>query len=264
MLKLLLIPVLFYAALCLLLFLVQTRLLFPVSMVGAAELPGRAEPLTLKAPDGATLHGVHLPPAAERGPRTLVLGFGGNAWNAATAAAYLHDLFPEAHVVAFHYRGYPPSGGRPSAAALARDAPLVHDLAVERVRPARTIAVGFSVGSGVAAALAAERSLSGLVLVTPFDSLAAVAAGHYRWLPVRFLFRHELAAAASLAGRDVPVAILAAGEDTLIPASRTEALRRLVPNLVYDRTLAGAGHNDLYHRPDFHAAMREAMERLTG
>ena len=95
--------------------------------------------------------------------------------------------------------------------------------------------------------------------MTPFDSLAAVAAGHYPWLPVRLLFRHEMDAAAELRGVRAPVAILAGGRDTLIPAARTEALRRAVPNLAFDRTIAAAGHNDIYQRDDFRDAMAQAL-----
>ena len=66
----------------------------------------------------------------------------------------------------------------------------------------------------------------------------------------------------SLRGRDTPVALIAGERDTLIPTRRTDALRRKVPNLVYDRTIAGAGHNDIYERPEFRQAMREAITVL--
>ena len=263
-LKLLLIPLFFYFAFLALIFTLQTRILFPAGMVGGAgPLPRKAERLSFAAGDGTKLHGAHIPPATEpSGGRTLVLGFGGNAWNADTAAAYLHDLYPAADVVTFHYRGYAPSGGAPSARALVEDAPLVHDFAVARLRPSRVIAIGFSIGSGVAAGLAARRKLNGLILVTPFDSLEKVASGHYRWLPVKWLFRHPMPAAEWLSGNEVPVAIIAAEGDRLIPPERTDGLRAAVRNLVLDRTIAGAGHNDLYHVPAFHSAMREAMAKL--
>jgi len=35
-----------------------------------------------------------------------------------------------------------------------------------------------------------------------------------------------------------------------------------VPNLVFDRTIQAAGHNDIYSRPEFEGAMREALNRL--
>jgi hypothetical protein len=262
--KLLLIPVLLYAALALLIFVFQARLLFPAGAVGGAgPLPERAERLAFDTPDGDRLHGVHIKPI---GPPsgTLILGFGGNAWNAESAAAYLHGIFPEADVVAFHYRGYRPSTGSPSAAALLEDAPLAYDLAVRRLRPARTVAVGFSIGSGVAASLAPRRPLDGLVLVTPFDSMKQVAAGHYPWLPVRWLFRHEMKPAEWLRGSTVPAAIIAGERDTLISAARTDGLRRSAGRLVFDSTIRGAGHNDIYDRPEFRAAMREALRRVGG
>ncbi len=262
--KLLLVPLLLYLILLILVFGFQGRLLFPAGSVGGAgPLPPGAERLELDTPGGDRLHGVHIRPSV-RPSGTLILGFGGNAWNADSAAAYLHGLFPEADIVAFHYRGYRPSTGSPSARALIEDAPLVHDLAVRRLRPARTVAIGFSVGGGVAASLAPARPIDGLILVTPFDSLGRVAAGQFRWLPVRWLFRHEMRPDRWLAGSPVPTAILAGERDTLIPAERTDALRRAAGTLVFDRTIPGAGHNDVYDRPDFRAAMRGALLRIGG
>jgi len=262
--KFLLIPIVLYVALLLLVFVFQGRMLFPAGAVGGAgPLPPGAERLALDTPDGHRLHGVRIPPSSEPSG-TLILGFGGNAWNAETAAAYLHSLYPEAEIVAFHYRGYRPSTGTPGAGALLDDAPRIYDLAIERIRPSRVVAIGFSVGSAVAASLAPRRPLDGLVLVTPFDSMKKVAAGHYPWLPVRWLFRHEMQPASWLHGSRVPTAIVAAGRDALIVAERTEALRRMTGRLVFDRTIAGAGHNDVYDRPDFRAAMREALERVGG
>jgi hypothetical protein len=251
-----------YLAILLTLFLLQGRMLFPAGMAGGVRAaPAGARPLVLDTPDGHRLHGVRIAPAAPfSGP--LILGFGGNAWNAEAAAAYLHDLYPQAEIVAFHYRGYAPSTGDPGAEALLEDSLLVHDMVVRELKPARVVAVGFSIGTGVAAHVAAHRPIAGAILVTPFDSLWRVAAGHYPWIPVRLLFRHRMEPAEELRGSQVPVAIVAAAEDTLIPPRRTDALRRAIPNLVLDRNIAGAGHNDIYQQPDFHAAMREALRRI--
>src|SRR5436305_9011374 len=150
----------------------QTQLIFPTHAVAAAgPLPGNAERLSLETGEGATLAGILIPADRRAAKRTLILGFGGNAWNAQDVAEYLHELYPACDVVVFHYRGYSPSTGSPSAEALIADAPLVYDLAVERVKPKRIVAVGFSIGSGIAAQLAGKRRLDGVILVTPFDSL---------------------------------------------------------------------------------------------
>jgi len=262
--SLLLIPLLAWLILAAAIYFGQTAMLFPVGQAGSPDpLPARAERLELAAASGERLRGVHIPPPRRSGERLLILGFAGNGWNSQSAALFMAKLFPAADIVVFHYRGYPPSEGRPSAEALLADAPLIHDFARARLRPARTVAVGFSIGSGVAAALAAERPLDGLILVTPFDSLERVAAGHYPWLPVRLLFGHRMEPAAALRGVATPVAILAGGRDRLIPTARTHRLRLAIPSLAFDRTIESAGHNDIYHHPDFRGAIDEALHRLT-
>ena len=240
----------------------QDDIIFPLHAVGAAPpLPPGGERLQVKTSDGNTLHGVHLKPAdAGAAGKTLVVGFGGNAWNGGDVASYLSNVYPDADVVAFHYRGYRPSTGKPSAEALLADASLVFDAAAKRVPTNRTVVVGFSIGTGVAASLAKRRPMSGMILVTPFDSLKKVASETYPWFPVGLFFEHEFDAASALQGSDVPVAIIAAERDELIPPERTDALRKVAPNLVFDRTIEGAGHNDIYARSEFQSAMDEALQ----
>jgi len=262
-LKYLLAATLLYGAVVAVVYFAQTWLLFPTGMIApAGPLPAEAERLELSTPSGHRLFGTHIRPVAARDQRIVILGFGGNGWNADTAAMYLHDLYPEADIVAFHYRGYAPSEGRPSAAALTSDAGLIHDFVRARFGDARIVAAGFSIGSAIAAALAAHRPLDGAILVTPFDSMTEVAASHYRWLPVRLLLRNRMEAAEALRTVDTPVAIVAGGSDRLIAPARTDALRRAVNNLVFDRTIAGAGHNDIYESPAFREAMRQALTRI--
>jgi pimeloyl-ACP methyl ester carboxylesterase len=243
----------------------QTSLIFPIHAVPpAGPVPSGAERLSLKSADGHELSGIHIPADEASRDGTLIVGFGGNAWNGQDVAEYLHELFPDHDVMTFHYRGYSPSTGSPSAEALIADAPLVYDTAVARVKPRRIIAIGFSIGSGVAARLAVTRELDGLILVTPFDSLRAVAQSMYPWLPIGPFFEHEFDAAGALQECKVPVAIIAAEQDEIVPAARTEALRLRIPNLIFDRTIGNAGHNDIYGRSDFQAAMREALAAITG
>ena len=241
----------------------QSHLIFPVHAVPVAgPLPSGAEHLSARTPDGNRLAGILIPPDEPDAGRTLILGFGGNAWNGQDVAEYLHELYPDHNVAAFHYRGYPPSTGSPSAEALIADVPLVYDAAVGTAKPARVIVVGFSIGTGVAAQLSANRKLDGLILVTPFDSLKGVAQSMYPWLPIGPLFAHEIDAAGPIRNSRVPVAIIAAEHDQIVPADRTAALRKVVPELVYDRTITRAGHNDIYARSDFQDSMREALATI--
>lgn len=243
----------------------QAELLFPTHAVApSGPLPAGAERLEVRTDDGKTLHGIHMRPSGSgSGSDTLMVGFGGNAWNGQHVALELNRLFPAAHVVVFHYRGYAPSTGEPSAKALIGDAPLVYDAAVEQVPNRRVVAVGFSIGSAVAAKLASDRKVDGIILVTPFDSLKSVASDLYPWLPVGPFFQHDMDAAGALKGNSVPVAILAAERDDIVLPRRTDALRAKVGRLVFDRTIRGVGHNDIYDRSEFEEGMREALSAIT-
>jgi pimeloyl-ACP methyl ester carboxylesterase len=213
--------------------------------------------------EGERLQGLRISPAAGSSrQRTIVLAFGGNAWNAEEMALYLHERLPEAEIVAFHYRGYRPSTGRPSAAALLEDAPLLYDCMIKPMLPAKVVVVGFSLGSGVAAHLARERSVDGVILVTPFDTLEQLARQHYGWLPIKLLLRHHMSPLEDLREVTAPVVLIAGERDTIIPGERTAPLRKAARTLIIDKTMPGAGHNDIYSNPEFVRAMREALELI--
>lgn len=254
-----------YVVVVVLVALAQDWLLFPRWAMGhgAAALPESAERLALEEPSGVRLVGVYLP--AEVRPSedsALILGFGGNAWNADSLAVYLHSILPDRDIVAFHYRGYSPSTGRPSAAAILQDALSIHDHLVATLSPNRIVAVGLSIGAGPAAHLVSHRPIAGQILVTPFDSLRALALEHYPWAPVGLLLRHRMEIADALAAVSSPVALIAAGRDTIVPPRRIEPVRRSAGNIVLDRTIVDAGHNDLYDSADFMDAMREAISAI--
>jgi pimeloyl-ACP methyl ester carboxylesterase len=142
------------------------------------------------------------------------------------------------------------------------DAIAAHDHIRKSLRPRQIIAVGLSIGSGPAMHLARHRKVAGAILVTPFDSLKALAGDHYWWAPVGMLLRHQMEVAALGAEVDAPVAIIAAARDSIVPPRRTDALRSSIRHLILDRTIAGAGHNDIYDFPEFASAFREAIGRI--
>jgi len=244
------------------LFVMQDDMLFPraATRPPAEPLPAAAEHWTLAGEDGATLHGVHIP--AREGATPIVLGFPGNAWNAQDYAVFLHERLPHAHVVAFHYRGYAPSEGRPSERALVADALAIVDGLRARWPERAIVAVGASLGTGVAAAVLAERDVAGAVLITPFDSIRAVARERYPWVPVSLLLRHPFDSAARLEDVERPVAVIGAGRDDLVRPARTAALIRRVPNVVDHHVFAEADHDSLYDDPRFAAVLAAAVDAV--
>ena len=245
-------------------YVLQTWLLFPTGLVGGvADLPREARYFEFETEDNERIVLVRIPPSqAPAVPRPLLLGFGGNAWNADAVAVMLHRIFPEHEIAALHYRGYQPSSGRPSAEAIFNDARRAHDLVAGKLAGG-VIAIGFSIGASIAVELAASRPLQGVVLVTPFDSLKELAASHYPWLPVRLLLRHRMEPAATLRDLDVPVALITAVNDSVVPKSRSAPVREAAANLRADFAIEAVGHNDVYDTTDFVIALRNSVDAIT-
>ncbi len=120
----------------------------------------------------------------------------------------LHGLFPHRDAVVFHYRGYSPSSGRPSARALFSDSLTIFDHLLQTQAGEAILPVGFSIGAAVAAYLAKHRPVAGLILVTPFDSLGAVARNLYWWAPVGPLLRNRMPTIEFVRGSNVPTALI--------------------------------------------------------
>jgi dienelactone hydrolase len=140
-----------------------------------------------------------------------------------------------------HYRGYRPSGGRPSAKALLTDSLTVLDHLEGELGSRPVVAVGVSIGSPVAVCLARHHRLAGLILVTRFDSIVELARDHYPRLPVRLLLRHRMPTVDFVRDMPTPTALIVAGSDTIVPPGRSQPLRRAISNLVFDATIDEAG-----------------------
>ena len=261
--KLLAIIVIAYCGVVAILYFAQTWLVFPGAGLPSRPIDGPFQPerLEVEAKGGAILHGMLF--HAERQSADLLIGFGGNAQDAELLGHDLADDFRDLNVAVFHYRGYGPSTGRPSEDAVLADALRIHDTLNERLRPERTFAIGISLGSAVATYLSKQRPLAGLILVTPFDSIEAIAKESYFWLPVGLLLRHRFPSVEFMAENPTPVAVITAERDRVVKPQRTEALVEELSKLVFRKTIAGADHNTIGQLPTYEDALREAFSALS-
>ncbi|MFO1069167.1 MAG: alpha/beta hydrolase [Geminicoccaceae bacterium] len=244
------------------LYFLQEQLLFPRSVAAQAlfRLPAGTETIELQAATGERLVGRLS--RAEGASRGLLLGFPGNAWNADDCLTFLRHRLADVDIAVFHYRGYGPSEGEPGEAALVADAALIHDALRERLQPQRIFAAGFSLGSGVVAQLATARPLDGLILVTPFDSIEAVATARYAWAPVRPMLRHPFRSDRHLKGLDIPAAVIIAADDQVVPRVNSEALVQVLQRPVLVETVADATHGGIYDHPAIDAVLRRALDAI--
>lgn len=180
------------------------------------------------ARDGVKLHGWWI---ASPGARFTFVAFHGNAGNVAYRAevyAFLRDL--PANVLAVEYRGYGRSEGSADEPGVYRDADAAYDYLVSErgVPPRRLIAFGQSLGSAVAADLAARREVGGVVLEAPFASAKAVARRAYPFLPgLGLALGTKLDTGAKLKRVRAPVLVVHCARDPVIPFALGEEVFRL-------------------------------------
>lgn len=211
----------------------------------ASVLPG-AEEVIFTTSDGLELAGWFLAAAGvEPAPGVLVAnGNAGNRAHRAPLATALADA--GASVLLFDYRGYGGNPGRPSEDGLRRDARAARDYLAGRaeVDADRLVYFGESLGAAVVVTLAAELPPAGLVLRSPFTSLADVGRLHYPWLPVDRLLRDRFESQATIASLDTPLLVVAGEDDRIIPAAQSRALYEAAGEPKRFVLVAGADHND--------------------
>ena len=181
----------------------------------------------------------------------LVLYFGGNAEEVSGMVGEVLQHAPGVSWLLINYRGYGGSEGSPSAAAITSDALAWHDHAVKEWKPRRIFAFGRSLGSGAAVQLAGARPLAGVVLVTPYDSLVAVAKRYYWYLPVDLLLKHRFESILLAPGISAPLLCLAAERDEVIPPDHARRLYDAWAGPKQWVLLAGANHNTTDGLPAF-------------
>ena len=210
----------------------------------AQEMLEHGSDVTLTTADGLELSAWRLDPTgADRG--TAVLYLPGNAGNRAGRADVGQALAAEGFTVLLvDYRGYGGNPGRPSENGLALDAQAgLAYLNSVGVPAEDTIVVGESIGTGVAVRLAAHEPVAGVLLRSPYTSLAAVARSAYG-VPLGWLLRDEFDTMSWLPSVTSPVMVLFGAADEIIPPAQSTEVARATPNLHAVLEVPGTGHND--------------------
>lgn len=209
-----------YAVLVLLAWALQDRLLYIPDRTLDAD-PGVVgldhREVTFTTEDGVTLHGWLVPHPDARFTVLFCHGNAGDIADRLFTLQVLHDL--GLSVLIFDYRGYGRSEGSPSESGLYDDARAAWRFLVEDegLPPEHVVVWGRSLGGAVAADLARQVRVGGLVVESTFNRAIDVARRHYGWLPVGRLMRFRFDAAEAVAATDVPKLFLHSPDDEVIP-----------------------------------------------
>jgi len=229
------------------LYLAQRSFIYPVptTMRTTPKAAGfaQAEEHVLTTADGERVIVWHVAP---RPGRHVVIYFPGNGDTLALSTPRLKEITADGTgLVALSYRGYAGSSGTPSEQGLLSDAAVAYAFTEALCEPGQIVLWGFSLGTGVAVALAAERQVGALILEAPYTSIADVAAAAFPFLPARYLVKDSFHSDTRIARVAAPLLIMHGGRDATIPIVFGERLFALAhePKL-FVRFEAG-GHDDL-------------------
>lgn len=250
-----------YAALLALLWFGQERLIFQPTPLPAAQPLAQEGDVHERsvAVDGARLSVLEL---RLPDPKGVVFFLHGNAGNLASWFVNA-DFYRRAgfDLVMLDYRGYGKSSGRiQSEAQLHADVRAVWQAVAPRYAGRRVVVYGRSLGTALAASLAAELQPDLTLLVSPYESMATLARQHYPWVPA-VLLRYPLRTDEQLARIRSPVLLLHGDRDALIPLAHSQALHALAPRARL-HVVRGGGHNDLQEFASYLDAVREALAAL--
>jgi uncharacterized protein len=228
----------------------QRRLVFNPTNKREVDKPRssghRTRPIVLRAADGTKLSGWLMTPQVV-GPHPAVIYFGGRSEEVSWVVRDAGKLFPGMAVLAVNYRGYGASQGDPAEQHMVEDGRLLYDWLAERhhVDPGKVAVVGRSLGSGVAVQVALERPVHSLVLITPYDSILAIAKRRFRAVPVEYVLRHRFESVKYAPSLTAPTYVLRAAMDDVVPHSHTDLLVSKLGRLHLDETVPESDHMNI-------------------
>lgn len=241
-----------YILACINLYFAQTSILFP-SQTANQEIyqtisdtyPNSA--IDFKAKDGAILKGFFVD---SKPNLPLQIYYGGNAEDIAHTFPFLSSE-TERSLLAFNYRGYGKSSGKPSETNLFSDALEIFDAYQSKFKDRPIILIGRSLGSGVACYVASQRKIKGLVLLTPYDSILNVAKSKFSLMPIKLLLNHPFDSYKHSEKIVAPTLFCIAQTDYVIPKAHSMRLFEHWASPKKIVTVANSNHDNLLLQSEF-------------
>jgi pimeloyl-ACP methyl ester carboxylesterase len=249
-----------YCALCAGLFMFQEKLIFPASSLPQDYKFTFDKPFAEKyipTGNGYSLHGIWFPVDGSKGTIFYLHGNGGtvDAWGR-YANTYLRMGY---QVFVLDYPGYGKSGGKIfDEEELFMDVQTAYDSVCQWVPETDVIALGYSLGTGLATRLASSRQPKQLMLHAPYYNLTAMMRHRFPIIPT-ILLRYKLNTSEYLPKCTMPVVIFHGDADEVIPLEMARQLRAFAKPGDSLIVLKGQGHMDISQTEDYKVVLSDLL-----
>lgn len=222
-------------------------LYFPSSILPTAESLKAAQLMPWPVSSATEYCGLVATRATKDAKGTTIV-FHGNGGTAVDRTFYVETLAALGYrVILAEYPRYGGRKGELGEKAFVDDAIKTVGLAFERFG-GPIFLLGESLGCGVATAAAQKTSvkIEAIILLTPWDTLAAVAESKFPLLPVRLFLTDTYDNIGNLKSFQGRIAVVGVGRDEVIPVRHAQNLyRSLATPAKRMWLLPAAGHNDI-------------------
>jgi pimeloyl-ACP methyl ester carboxylesterase len=177
--------------------------------------------------DGICLHGCRM---AMESPHALIVshGNGGNVGYRTEMGEFLREEL-RTNIFMYDYRGYGQSEGSPSEEGAYADIEAAYRTARARgFTPENIFLMGQSLGIGVSVDLPSRETIGGMILEAPFTHVGAVLRHHFR-IPIDWLLKTQYDLLGKINHINVPLAVVHARGDPVVPYERGNALFEAAP-----------------------------------
>lgn len=195
--------------------------------------------------------------------RGVILYFHGNKNNIewyAHKAAFLTGEGYEVWMI--DYPGYGKSSGDFSETALYEWSDQLYKLARARFAADSIVIYGQSLGSGIAAWLAAHHSNRALIMEAAYYSFPSLLSNYLPIFPAQKMIHFKIPTWQYLQQVEAPVLILHGSSDWTIPLRNAEKLKPFLKKTDTFRVIPGAGHNDIPSTAEYKQSVHQFLESL--
>lgn len=212
-----------------------------------------------KAPDGTEINTLFFPTSQKS--KGLVFNNHGNRRNLSRWGRSAEQFTNLGYDVFFYdYRGFGKTKGKPSEENIFSDSAFLYGEMKKEYSEDSIVIYGRSLGSGVAAKLAAENKPKMLVLESCYYSLTEVGKMHLPIIPYSLLIKHPFRTDLRIDKVSCETHLIHGTEDKLIPVKSSFMLAEKMgksPDEVL--TLLPGGHRGLYRLEAYHKKLKELL-----